>query len=200
MHDRVRHRRRGLGRQHSRVVEAAAPHWSQRARSGEVARRSGAEKGRGTPPERGPWAVAGAGLAETAAVSTPHAGSDLADLFQKPTCRLLPSFGHRRQKWNPCSARPWIYRVTRARTHAPTTRAARVTPSVLAAMVRPSPQNHTKHATPLIPTSAGLVFFAAPPNSRAPYVHERGSALRSPRHRLAHGWHVVTRSALAGRR
>ena len=72
MHDRVRHRRRGLGRQHSRVVEAAAPHWSQRARSGEVARRSGAEKGRGTPPERGPWAVAGAGLAETAAVSTPQ--------------------------------------------------------------------------------------------------------------------------------
>ena len=34
------------------VVEAAAPLWSPRARSGEVARRSGAEKGRGTPPER----------------------------------------------------------------------------------------------------------------------------------------------------
>ena len=45
----------------------------------------------------GPWAVAGAGLAETAAVSTPHAGSDLSDLFQHVPWHLLPSFGHRRQ-------------------------------------------------------------------------------------------------------
>ena len=44
----------------------------------------------------GPWAVAGAGLAETAAVSTPYAGPGLADLFQKLPWQLLPSFGHRR--------------------------------------------------------------------------------------------------------